>query len=154
MSRYSKNFAKAVFSVVAGASILYGSRSLYLATLQDPYNNGYLFWGTIAAAIIGFLVRQRLRKTYGINEFLVGFTLTISVFKDTFPTLDSLLHNTLRELILKTNWPSLISGVYFIIRSLDNIGKGLKRDKINAERYNKMMEIGRPERIEKEAYRL
>lgn len=74
--------------------------------------------------------------------------------KGPFPTLEALLQTTMSDFILKPNWPSLISGVYFIIRSLDNIGKGLKRDKIRAELFNRRQEERQPGRIKQEAYHL
>ena len=41
-----------------------------------------------------------------------------------------------RLILFNTNWTSTISGLYFVIRALDNIGKGLKKDLERARVHN------------------
>lgn len=106
------------------SSILASTLTRHWDTVSIVINDIFLYiniWGTILLIpIIGFclfVIRSRFRLTYGIIEFVIGTTTGILVFYPNFDILNMSVVKTLQ----------LMGGLYIIVRSLDNITKGLKK---------------------------
>jgi len=117
-----------IFGIISSviASLIYANLDIIIRTIN--------IWGTIIAlpliGIIMFIFRGRYRLFYGVFEFMIGFLIGMSIFYPdfTYNSLDS-------ASVLK-----LIGGLYVIVRGLDNMGKGIKRTKIESF-WNKLSKI-------------
>jgi hypothetical protein len=112
-----------VIAATAGALIVSAGQAAYfyraaIAGAIKPL--GVAFVIVISAAVL-YVCRQRFRLMYGVAEFLFGFTVCLAVALPNSWSIGS-------------NWnsaASVISGIYVMVRGLDNIGIGLDGSRMN-----------------------
>lgn len=102
---------------------------------RDPFTTPLII-SIMAAACLGFLLRQRRRMLYSLIELMVGLLLTIYAVIGDRTVLHDIFIVNLPGIILHLRWASFLSGVYFTIRALDNMGKALKSSQRLAVEYN------------------
>ena len=158
-SKLRKTFVKWVvlpiaFILVATWTIY----NLYRDFAQDPVRFSLVLI-TITIASLGYKLRKKQIKAYGFIEFLLGFMLTMYAAGKSVLYVPGNLASTIHSFrdintnyaIANFEWPATISGIYFIIRSFDNIEKALRVERKLADNYNRNVKENFEELVRVEA---
>jgi hypothetical protein len=111
--------------------IAYGSAGFFLAGrwVLERISEGPSAQGAVGVAVLGlvfFLLRLKLRSTYGGLEVILGIIIGANTYAKSF---------THGVTDIKPSWSSadlalgvLTAGVYLVVRGLDNVQQGIEKD--------------------------